>query len=44
MSLPPNVAWRYGWQAQPGSPEEHLVQDFLKPRDWLAEAGQPDLS
>ena len=44
MSLPPNVAWRYGWQARPGSPEEHLVQDFLKPRDWLAEAGQPELS
>ncbi len=37
MSLPPNVAWRYGWQAEPGSPEEHLVQNFLTPRDWLAD-------
>ena len=40
MSLPPNVAWRYGWRAEPGSPEEKLVQNFLRPRDWLAESGK----
>ena len=38
MSLPPNVAWRYGWRAEPDSPEEKLVQNFLRPRDWLAES------
>ena len=36
MSLPPLVRWEYGWSAEPGSPEARL-QDYLRPRDWLAE-------
>jgi len=39
-SLPPLVRWRYDWQPEPGSPEARLVEDFLQPRDWLAEAGE----
>jgi len=34
MSLPPRVAWRYGYQPEPGSPEERLSREFLVPRDW----------
>jgi coproporphyrinogen III oxidase len=34
MSLPPRAAWRYDWQPAPGSPEEKLYTDFLRPRDW----------
>jgi coproporphyrinogen III oxidase len=34
MSLPPHATWRYDWQPAPGSPEEKLYTDFLKPRDW----------
>ncbi len=37
MSLPPQVAWRYDWQPEPGSPEARLYSDFLRPRDWLAD-------
>ena len=40
MSLPPLARWEYGWQPAPGSPEERLYRDFLRPRDWLAEAGE----
>ena len=40
MSLPPHVAWRYNWQAEPGSPERELVEEFLKPRDWLSESNR----
>jgi coproporphyrinogen III oxidase len=36
MSLPPLVRWDYGWQPAPGSPEERLVRDFLRARDWLS--------
>ncbi len=36
MSLPPLVRWEYGYQPEPGSPEARL-QDYLRPRDWLAE-------
>ena len=36
MSLPPLVKWRYDWSPEPGSAEEKLYTDFLKPRDWLA--------
>ncbi len=36
MSLPPRVRWQYNWQPQPGSPEERLYTDYLRPRDWLA--------
>jgi coproporphyrinogen III oxidase len=34
MSLPPLVAWRYDHHPEPGSPEERLHRDFLRPRDW----------
>jgi coproporphyrinogen III oxidase len=36
MSLPPLVRWEYGWQPEPGSAEETLQRDYLRPRDWLA--------
>jgi coproporphyrinogen III oxidase len=35
MSLPPLVRWQYGRRADPGSPEERLERDFLRPREWL---------
>ena len=35
MSLPPQVRWEYGYQPEPGSPEDRLVTDFLPPRDWV---------
>ena len=35
MSLPPEVSWRYNWQPTPGSSEEALYLQFLRPRDWL---------
>jgi coproporphyrinogen III oxidase len=35
MSLPPRVAWRYDWHPAPGSPEEKLYTEFLRPRDWV---------
>jgi coproporphyrinogen III oxidase len=37
MSLPPQVAWRYNWQPQAGSPEAALTEQFLQPQDWLAD-------
>ena len=37
MSLPPLVRWEYDWHPAPGSPEERLYRDFLRPRDWLNE-------
>jgi coproporphyrinogen III oxidase len=40
MSLPPKARWEYGWKAPPGSPEEDLQRDYLRPRDWLGEAGE----
>jgi coproporphyrinogen III oxidase len=40
MSLPPLVRWEYGYQPQPDSAEARLG-DYLKPRDWLAEAVPP---
>ena len=36
MSLPPLVAWHYDWKPEPGSAEEKLYTDFLKPRDWVS--------
>jgi coproporphyrinogen III oxidase len=39
VSLPPEVSWRYAWQPEPGSAEAELYEVFLKPRDWLSEAG-----
>ena len=38
MSLPPRVRWEYNWQPEPGSPEEKLYTDYLRPRDWLNRA------
>ncbi len=35
-SLPPQVAWRYDWHPEPGSPEDRLYRDFLPPQDWAA--------
>jgi len=35
-SMPPQVAWRYDYRPEPGTPESDLL-DFLKPRDWLSE-------
>jgi coproporphyrinogen III oxidase len=35
MSLPPLVKWRYDWKPEPGSPEDRLVREFLRPREWL---------
>lgn len=36
MSLPPKVEWHYDWHPEPGTAEEKLYTDFIKPRDWLA--------
>ncbi len=38
MSLPPLVRWEYGWSPEPGSAEEALYRDYLRPRDWLGES------
>lgn len=35
MSLPPEVRWSYDWKPEPGSAEENLYTNYLKPRDWL---------
>ena len=35
MSMPPLVRWQYDWRPTPGSAEQKLVDDYLKPRDWL---------
>lgn len=34
MSLPPVVHWKYDWRPEPGSAEERLYSDFLRPREW----------
>ncbi len=39
MSMPPLVRWRYDWHPEPGTPEARLYDEFLKPRDWLAQEG-----
>lgn len=36
-SLPPLVSWKYNWQPDPGSTEDRLYENFLKPRDWLTD-------
>ncbi|WP_163647772.1 oxygen-dependent coproporphyrinogen oxidase [Modicisalibacter sp. 'Wilcox'] len=38
MSMPPVAEWHYGWTPEPGSAEETLYRDYLRPRDWLGEA------
>ena len=35
MSLPPLARWEYDWQPEPGSAEEDLYCNYLKPREWL---------
>lgn len=35
MSLPPIVRWIYDWNPEPGSEEEKLYTEFLKPKDWV---------
>lgn len=35
MSMPPLARWRYDWKPEPGSPEERLYAEFLRPRDWV---------
>jgi coproporphyrinogen III oxidase len=35
MSLPPVAHWRYNFKPEAGSPEAHLYENFLRPRDWL---------
>ena len=40
MSLPPRVRWEYNWKPEPGTPEDKLYTDFLRPRDWLGEDGE----
>ena len=35
MSMPPQVAWRYAWQPEPGTAEARLTTEFLVARDWL---------
>ena len=37
MSMPPLARWEYGFEPEPGSPEERLYRDYLRPRDWLTE-------
>jgi coproporphyrinogen III oxidase len=35
MSLPPLVRWEYGYEPEPGSPEDALTRRFLPVRDWV---------
>ena len=37
MSMPPSVSWRYDWQPPPGSEEERLYREFLRPRQWVTD-------
>jgi coproporphyrinogen III oxidase len=37
MSMPPLARWEYGWTPEPGSAEEVLYREYLRPRDWLGE-------
>ncbi len=37
MSMPPRADWRYDYHPEPGSEEARLYDEFLRPRDWLAE-------
>ncbi|OGA95301.1 MAG: coproporphyrinogen III oxidase [Betaproteobacteria bacterium RIFCSPLOWO2_12_FULL_66_14] len=39
MSMPPSASWRYDWTPEPGSAEERLYREFLRPRDWTTEPG-----
>ncbi len=35
MSMPPLAAWQYDHRPEPGSPEAMLIEEYLKPQDWL---------
>lgn len=35
MSMPPLARWEYDFQPLPGSKEDNLYRDYLKPQDWL---------
>lgn len=35
MSMPPVAHWKYNWRPDPGSPEEVLYEQYLKPQNWL---------
>ncbi len=37
MSMPPLVRWQYNWRPEPGTEEARLYEEFLRPRDWLAD-------
>jgi coproporphyrinogen III oxidase len=39
MSLPPLARWEYEYAPERGSPEARLA-DYLRPREWLADAGR----
>ena len=36
MSLPPVVKWRYDWKPKAGTPEAHLLEVLIPPRDWTS--------
>lgn len=42
MSMPPLARWEYAWTPEPDSPEALLYEEYLRPRDWLGEAGLDD--
>ena len=35
LSMPPQVAWAYQYQPEPGSPEAALTERYLVPRAWV---------
>ena len=35
MSMPPEVRWRYDVKPEAGSAEADLLQNYLRPRNWL---------
>lgn len=35
MSLPSLVAWHYNFQPERNTPEARLIEDYLKPREWV---------
>ena len=40
MSMPPMAKWAYGGPTHPGAEEARLHDEFLQPRNWLAEADE----
>lgn len=41
-SMPPEVAWRYDYAPEDGTPEAALYRDFLRPRAWAEESVPED--